>query len=281
VGHAFVGDPRTADPCALVDLTALEKFGEPRTDPDNGAFNECQTHVSLRRFGSLEVDLHVRLEEGPDVDSFETPQPPAGAWSEPVAVREDVNGDQCRRIVFLPGQYRVVIAAWQNRHPEVLCDTAEALVQGVIDTYHRGSLPRRTAAFPSESVTSLNACDLLSTAELAGPFGTSQVTSENGLANWSCYWDSPESDPMVQVNYYKTDPVSDGKVLDLAGRKVLLDSESGGRTKCVAAITFRPYLEGDMQKIEQIEIVWRSEEPAEQRCAAVTTLATIVAEKLR
>lgn len=29
-----------------------------------------------------------------------------------------------------------------------------------------------------------------------------------------------------------------------------------------------------------MEIVWRREQPSQQRCAAVTTLATIVAEKL-
>ncbi|MGO1055239.1 serine/threonine-protein kinase [Crossiella sp. CA198] len=270
-GAVFVGDPRTVEACGLIDPRELDRFGATRFAAERGPFNACQLHTQLRP--NLEVDLYVRLETGPDADSFEVPRPPVAVATEPLPVREDRDGDQCRRIVYLPGGYRVVISAWQNEHPPELCSLAEALVPGVLKAYHRGPLPRRVTQ--SGSLAARTACDLLPTAKLTGPFGTSEITREPGLGGWSCFWTAPGADPAVQVNFYRTDPPEDGQVRTIAGREVVLLPEGAGDNKCLASITFR------RDQLERIEIIWRSAQPSAQRCAAVTALATTIAESLR
>ncbi|MCK2244562.1 MULTISPECIES: serine/threonine-protein kinase [unclassified Crossiella] len=268
---AFVGDPRTVEACGLVDPRELDQFGATRFAAERGPFNACLLHTMLR--ANLEVDLYVRLETGPDVDSFEVPRPPVPVATEPVPVREEPNGDQCRRIVYLPGGYRVVISAWQNKPPPELCRMAEALVPGVLAAYHRGPLPRRVTR--PGSLAARTACDLLPAEKLTGPFGTSQITREPGLGGWSCFWKAPGDDPAVQVNFYRTDPPEDGQVRTIAGHEVVLLPEGAGDNKCLASITVR------RDPIERIEILWRSAQPSAQRCAAVTALATTIAESLR
>ncbi|GAA2838425.1 protein kinase domain-containing protein [Crossiella cryophila] len=270
-GPAFVGDPRTVEACGLIDPRELDRYGPTRYAAERGSFNACLLHTKLR--GNLEVDLYVRLETGPDVDSFEVPQHPLAAATEPLPVREDRDGDQCRRIVHLPGGYRVVISAWQNERPPELCALAEALVPGVLSAYHRGPLPRRVTQ--PGSLSALSACDLLTGEQLSGPFGTKQITRKPGLGGWSCFWTAPNADPAVLVNFYRTDPPEDGQVQTIAGREVVLLPAGAGDDKCLASITYR------RDPIERIEIIWRGTQPSAQRCAGVTTLATTIAEGLR
>lgn len=279
LGPSFVGDPRTADPCAMLDLAPLARFGQTRTAPRTGPFNSCKAQVELREHGNLKVGLHLRLETGPDVDSYEVPQPPPSASTEPVPVPEAANGDHCRHLVHLPGQYRVVLSARQDQRPPVLCELAGALVRGVLDAYRRGPLPRRT--LPAESLAGHTACDLLTAEQLTGPLGTSRITSKTGLGGWSCYWDTPNSDPAVQISFFRDDAPEEGAVRTLAGRQVMIVPEEAGDNKCLASIVFREYPELDGPRTERIEIIWRSARPSAERCAAVTTLATMVAERLR
>lgn len=276
----FVGDPKTADPCGLVDLNKLKAFGDDVRMDDVGQFNECAAHVSLREHGSVEMDVRVWLVTGPDHDSFEKKYLPP--YQNHHVQREELNGDQCRRIVFLPAPHRVVISAWQNQQREVLCQAAEAMSEGVVDAYRRGQLLRRDPPAP-ESLASGKACDLLTTAELAEPLASQEVVTEPGFADWECYWITPEADPAVQITFVDAGPVEpdDGRPRWFAGREGLLKAEGVGSNKCLAAIIFRKYLDDGNERTERVEIVWRSDEQtSDARCAGAARLAEIIAKKL-
>ncbi|MGW7350724.1 serine/threonine-protein kinase [Streptomyces sp. NPDC054784] len=57
-----VGDPRTADPCALVDPAALGRFGAAERAPEQGHFDRCALRVHTG--GGSRGDVAVRLRAG-------------------------------------------------------------------------------------------------------------------------------------------------------------------------------------------------------------------------
>ncbi|MFE6591752.1 serine/threonine-protein kinase [Streptomyces sp. NPDC057781] len=60
--HTLVGDPHTADVCALSDPAALEPFGDARVDADYGNFDRCDMLVSVD--DRTRIDVSMRLLEG-------------------------------------------------------------------------------------------------------------------------------------------------------------------------------------------------------------------------
>lgn len=137
---AVLGDPQTADPCALTDAVALSRFGDTIRETAYGSFSRCDVIVTLR--GGAQVDVETRLDK---------PAPLAGKIEkvEPFRVfPQPRNGDRCVRTVVLADQNRVAITAKLNRGPDStdLCAMADAATSHAVAVLGRGAVPPASRA---------------------------------------------------------------------------------------------------------------------------------------
>lgn len=282
-GPEFVGDPRTADVCELVDENALEHFGPVKVDSDYGEFNRCALLVAMGGDEANVVDVSIWLETGPEPETAADPQRVQG--NRTIMDRREQTGDYCKLYIHLPERYRVGVTArhLDNRGANV-CPMAEVLAEEVYDTLGKGELPRRSRPAP-ESLASVDACALLDSGDLAGPLGSRGVRPRAGFANWSCMWIAHGGSRHVLVSFDRgNDPLSaeDGTLVRFAGRDGFVAAEGWGATKCLAGVAFRSYVSVDQQepKLEEVFVFVRSDQPSKQRCASASALATSVAERL-
>jgi hypothetical protein len=159
---SVLGEARTADPCALTDSAALARFGDAERDADYGGFNRCDTIV---RSGDSEVDVKVELRGQTD----EEPAEPVQTVGEVGIVREPLDGEDCERTLLLADGNRVEILASQNGAGQAdLCAMADTATDSAVAKLAQGQeIPRRTTAFPDNSLINRNACALLDAAELS------------------------------------------------------------------------------------------------------------------
>lgn len=100
---AAVGDPRTADPCALAGPGPLSRFGRAALEPRLGGFNRCDVIV---RTGGAEVDVRVEL-LAPRASPHRAS--PGGTLS---VIRPPADGaTACARTLLLTDGHRVRITA--------------------------------------------------------------------------------------------------------------------------------------------------------------------------
>jgi len=60
--QTVLGDPHTADPCALMTAESLARFGDATLDPDYGGFNRCDVVVEVP--DEPEIDVRVEFSGG-------------------------------------------------------------------------------------------------------------------------------------------------------------------------------------------------------------------------
>jgi serine/threonine protein kinase len=234
-------DPRTADPCSLLDPSSLNRFGTAHIDANYGGFNRCALFFRLPEGNTVETYLELL---DPDPDPSVTP------------VRGKIGGpsndppkdDQCVRTITLPGTERVRLTTHyingvpKNADP---CGVAEAAAIATLNKLYQGPIPRRPP-FPPESLANVNACDLLDGQDLSKPLG-SEFDPERQFGGWSCYW-GPADDQgrSAGIEFTRDSPLEnpdehEGKVaVNVAGRLAYQDVDEEQRT-CHVQIPFREY----------------------------------------
>lgn len=200
-----LGDPRTADPCALLVPAALDRFGKTYREPNYGNFNHCDLITDLPDGGG-NVDVAVDLElpeENPPIPAI------PGRLGPPV--RYDLGDNLCKRSVTLPSGDRVVISAKQVQdRPAELCAMADAVVAAAYGALNQGPIPRRAFEPASDSLAQVDPCALLTSADLTGlvPAGPpDRWRPEPGFGGWSCSW-GPSAAP-VTIRYTREWPQAD------------------------------------------------------------------------
>ncbi|MCO1580681.1 serine/threonine protein kinase [Crossiella sp. SN42] len=272
----LLGDPRTVDPCALVEAAALSRFGQPVLDNDYGNFNRCRVLVRMKpEDPAEEVSVQVQLQGYPGPS---TPTPTATVIA-PIN-RPAQRGDECERTVHLPDGYRIRIRAEHLRdRPAPLCDMAETLTTGVLQVLTQGRVKRRATEAPENSLVRLEACALLTRAELSPVIG--EAEADPGFGDWDCEWVRGSREVMIEFD--RKPPLAQrkgGRSVDLgAGVDGLVKADSDG---CEADIPHRPL--ADVQGRPMIEVVRLhlrdNTAPGEQLCPPVTELARAVAARL-
>ncbi|MFE0020893.1 serine/threonine-protein kinase [Amycolatopsis sp. NPDC059021] len=278
--RSVMGDPRTADPCALTDPGTLARFGQPQLDSDydNGYLNQCDVLVRLSEDKKDEADVRIALEP-PE------PNTPAAPSSEPPPVRfepQDLNQGECRRTIRLSDTFRVVITAKHNDdRPADLCAMTDALTAGATRVLERGEVPRRAHPIDAASVFRLSTCALLDGSETAAAIDGA-TPPEQGFGDWKCRWGSKTDGRSASISFGRSRPLysRDGDQIRLRGRETWVQADGHGAGTCVAQIVYRSITDlKDRSELEVVIVEVRGG-AGEQLCQPATRLADAAAARL-
>jgi hypothetical protein len=273
----LVGDPHTADPCALTDTAPLTRFGEAVRDADYGNFNRCDITVNSE---DSSVDVKVEL-DNPTPDG--NPPGPIQTVGHIGILREPVDGDECDRTLLLADGHRVAITAQQDGDGQAdLCALADTATTSAVNALSRGELPRR-ATLPANSLIHSDACALLDANALSRFPGVDALHPETGFADWECRWNSTTSSGSLLVRFDRNQPLTaaDGRPVKLAGRDAFVQPDGYGDKTCQVQVVHRQYTGADTQpKLEILLVVLSGSQPPNQLCDLATKLAAPAAANL-
>lgn len=276
----IVGDPRTADPCALADPTAFARFGETELDTNYGNFNRCD--VIVRSRGRSEVDVKVEL------DNARAGETNPAARTEKVGglsiVRQPVNNDECDRTLLLGDGNSVEITAVQNGDGRAdLCAMAEVATTRAVAVLSRGQIPRRTAPPAATSLIRADSCALLDADALARFPGVDALHPEVGFGGWECRWNSTTSPTSLLLRFDRNQPLTaaDGHPTRLGGHDAFVEPDGYGDKTCLVSVVHRRYVDADAQPmVELLLVVVTGSQPPDRLCQLATDLAGPAAAEL-
>ncbi|MDQ3402383.1 MAG: serine/threonine protein kinase [Actinomycetota bacterium] len=282
----LLGDQRTADPCALIEVASVARFGEVVPDFEYGAFSQCGVRI---RFGTAKEDYvpaWVELTGLPPEG-----QPPSYTLGRLGPVRRPVERNGlCERHIPLPDgrEVRLVARHPGERHPD-LCSIAEALASGALATLTGGQMPRRPA-FPATSLGTRNACDLLDDDEsLASVLGVRGIKPEPDFGYWTCYWEHPPLQASIFLSRARSQQDGDrGKLIKVGSRDAFVELETSGDgdDACEVTIVHRRYRKddpsGDGMWEELANVTVETKEPtsSEKLCGMAIALSRSVVDRL-
>lgn len=258
---SVIGDHRTADPCALTKPAALAPFGDPRRDPSYGGFDRCDVIVGTDG-GS--IDVEVELGDGSTSDITG----PSTTEGRVRLVKEQPDGDECDRTLFLPGpdhvHATVTAKAADDSRPDtsLLCDLADVASAGADSVVNAlppgGTIARRSPPLPAGSLVHRDACTLLDAKALEEVPGIDATDPDVGFGNWDCSWGSTTSDTYVQVFFDRGEPLTaaDGTPTRLGGHRAFIapPGEEGDHTALVEVVARTDGTGGDAIS-ELVEVV--------------------------
>ncbi|MCI2417903.1 serine/threonine protein kinase [Saccharopolyspora sp. K220] len=271
-----IGDPRTADPCALTDPLPLARFGDAEEDADYGNFNRCDVIVES---GDSEVDVQVQLEK----PTPGAPPGPVEKLGELGIVREPGDSDGCERMLLLPDRTRIPISAEQLGDGQAdLCAMADTAVTSAVEVLSRGQIPRRATPEPASLINS-DACALLDANALTRFPGVDAIHPEIGFGGWECRWESTTSPLSLLVRFDRNQPLNahDGRPVQLAGHDAFVEPEGYGDDSCQVSVVHRQYAGEDAEPMaELLLVVVMGAQPPDQLCGLATGLAEPAAAAL-
>jgi eukaryotic-like serine/threonine-protein kinase len=268
-----IRDPRTADPCALVDEQALRRHGTTDVEPYFGSLASCWAFVAVRQ--AAEVDLSVELMP----ESF-TPEEPGGMREErgPLTlIRYEFYGSWCTRRIHLPDSTAVLVSA-RTIHgvdPETVCAIADTGATAAVDRLLAAGVTDRPTRVDATVLGGQDACSLMTVGDLRAVPGI-VPTPVAGLANWRCRW-GEWAGPSVTVTFWRSsdDPAAGETPIDIGGRPGLLYHPSGDGG---CYVTF-PQQRFDGH-IEAVVVYVYDPRSGADTCGPATAIATAVAAKL-
>ncbi len=272
---AVMGDPRTADPCALTDTAVLTRFGKTIRETARGNFDRCDVIVTLN--GGTRVDVKVLLDKPASPEAkIEKKRPlPVG--------RPPRNGDRCVRTVVLDDQSSVTITATLDREPDSadLCAMADAATDHALAVLNRGAIPRRPEP-DAASLARVDACALLDSNALIRVLGAGVSSPEVEFGNWECRWNSSISKLSVRLAFDRDESftLADGRRMEFSGRDVYITPEAD-EPDCLARVVHRGDFDGNGKQVnEHLRIIVRGPQTPDQLCGPATELAEAAAAKL-
>ncbi|MFB9907258.1 serine/threonine-protein kinase [Allokutzneria oryzae] len=274
------GDPRSADPCALMDAGVLKGFGAARLVTDRGVFSRCDVFVRLP--DGIEVDVELEFE-----DALPPGMSPPGQVEQRdrlVIARQPYTGTRCEHTLVLADRNRVVIAAKRSKRGSTdLCALAEAATSHAVAVLEqRGGVPRRTAGFVANSLATLPACGLLSAEALNRVPGIDASQPDTAFADWECRWRSTTSASRVAVVFDRHQPLTraDGQPVRIGDRDAFFKPEEGeDHDTCAVRVPHRTYPDSN-GRVELLRVLASGEPSMDQLCATAIELARSAVAKL-
>ncbi|MFI7634164.1 serine/threonine-protein kinase [Nonomuraea sp. NPDC049400] len=135
-----IGEPRTADPCALLSPTALGRFGRTELDIDYGNFDRCDVIVFPPDGGVVDVKAAFAREEPPELAKLKT----LGKVS---VVESPAESGSCDRTIVLPGVANTVVyvdTEWEEPGKADLCEIGDAATAVAAKVLSQGPLARHS-----------------------------------------------------------------------------------------------------------------------------------------
>ncbi len=286
--RALIGDPRTADVCALTDPAALEQFGDGdvHVDVDYGNFDRCDVLVGID--DETRIDVSVRLQDGPAPEGSEPSRTIGGIGIR----REQGESDECKLLLTSgrdPGDALVQVRVNMGRGTVVggtatLCTVAHEAAGSAAEVLDAGPAPRRSPGYPRASLAWADACALLDAEALAAVPGLKSDVPDAGIANWSCEWSSDVDDLDAEVSFYRDQPksaVNGATSVTLSGYRTVVDPDDDGDS-CSAFVEYRRYSgQGGKTAAEMVRLDVAGRKPMAGLCATAEELAGSAAAGLR
>lgn len=286
-----IGDLRTADPCALLDTNAMQRFGGTRLYPDLNTFTTCGMEIQSSATEDVYVTVLLNNPLPDDSDLANTRTQHIGALSLYLGelYKQDENSNACQRFLLLPNRFRVTFyaTAATTTKPDALCGIADAAAQIAARTLSSSVLPRRNVAGPPNSLVWVDACTLLDDATLHAVPGLDTARRDRPQGFWSCEWgDDPRvADPPTVSIYMGYGPKTTGQATTVGGRAATVDNNhwDGENMGCRIALTQRSY-QGTYDKPRTellfVAVHLNAAAPPDAQCAVATTIAGAAAAKL-
>ncbi|GAA2564680.1 serine/threonine-protein kinase [Streptomyces fimbriatus] len=284
--RSLIGDPHTADVCALADPVAFDRFGESRVDVDYGNFDRCD--VLVHTDGENRIDVSFQLRDGSPPEASE----PARTIGN-IAVREEPPAEDECGLLLSHGErseagdvVRIRVDGGKGTvtgGTATLCTVAEAAARNAADVLNRGPLPRRAPTYPAESLAWADACRLLDAEALSAVPGISADAHEAGVANWSCSWFSDVDDLKAEIAFFRDQPKSarDGDPVRLGGHDAVVVPEGNDDGTCTVFVVHREYGGHDAETAaEMLRLHVGGRRPVADLCGMATDLAASAAAKL-
>lgn len=271
--RTVLGDPHTADPCALMSAESLAGFGDATLDPDYGGFNRCDVVVDLGDHeAGHEADVRVELRTGDG----------GGDEVERGSVERD--DDSCDvTFTLTDGNVVEIVAKADDGADANLCAMATAAADKAESVLRvNDEIPRRPAAVAG-SLLDVDACMLLTSADLRELSGFANAEPVRGFGNWDCRWPNADGTAAARVIFDKgsLDSFRGGAHSTRSGRDVYVKEEDFGEETCQADVVNREYRGADGDLLAEVAMVVVEGDPEiAELCRMATTLAGPVASRL-
>lgn len=276
---SFLGDPRTANPCALTYADALSSYGIVETSDDYGNFNRCDALVYLSKDRKNYVDVLVQFASDADDPGLPAQQdgligiqrPPAGP-------------DSCSRTLLLPDDAQVVVRAEQNGDEKAdLCGMAEAVMASALSKLRDKGIERRS--LENGSLAQREACPLLDAASITPVLGNGPIQQTRTFADWGCRWDYTDRLGVVKVIFDRTaaEQLKGDPLPPMSGFPARLQRAERSDTSCTVVLGYRTYVDSKHVQTDELAVVdvEKSDERPDRLCEPARRLAAVVAQRLR
>jgi hypothetical protein len=285
--RSLIGDPRTADLCALADPDALVRFGDAEVDPEYRNFDSCDVLVSPDADTRIDVQIQFRRGLPP-----ETSRPTRTVGSIGLQEEPEEDDDEVCAVVLLPidGTADGVLVRIRVQVEDgtlaggiaTLCAMADAAAESAAEILDRGPIPRRSPAYPDESLAWANACELLDADSLSVVPGILDDAPDIGVANWTCKWYSEVDKLETELRFYRDEVTKEyGEPMPLGPYNLYVVRERNGPGTCAAFVPYRSY--GDRNAAtayEMLRVYVGGQRPVSELCGMATDLITSAAAEL-
>ncbi|MFI0484043.1 serine/threonine-protein kinase [Actinomadura sp. 9N215] len=284
---SLIGDPRTADPCALAAPAALGRFGKTDLDNDYGNFDRCDVLVTVGEDNV--VDVRIGMASGSEPETGGGPPRTMGRVQ---VFPEPPEEGECGRMIVLPspdGGTTISIDARQPDEPPAgaapapFCPIADTAVASAVAVLNRGPIPRRTPPFPAESLAHKDTCTMLDNDALDVVPGIDARDPEVDYGGWGCKWQSTTQKIHVELRFDRGQPLTaeDGSPTQLGGERAFVKPDGEGDGTCLVRVVHRTYADqhGD-DAIEMLFLVVQGKPPTKELCSMATSLAGAAAKQL-
>ncbi|WP_405616042.1 protein kinase domain-containing protein [Streptomyces sp. NBC_00076] len=275
-----IGDERTADPCGLLDVASLSRFGATVLAPDYGEFDRCDVLVR-NNSGDDIADVQVNLDsDRDDFDGILSTRLTNGLTV--VTLKRD--GRACERAVLTADgkQIRVIGKQFDEAAPDP-CQMADAATDHVVGVLADGPVPRRSSPPAANSLARLDTCALLDATELKRLPGVEADNRDRGFGSWACDWSSDDGTREVEIQFSQDNSLDsdDGTPVNVAGTKSYSIADEAEDDSCTVRTPHRTYTDsvGD-RTTELFQLTVYAPQPTEQLCSLAREFAAAVVQNI-
>lgn len=278
----IIGDPATADPCALLDVEALGAFGLTRVRTDHAELNRCDVVVTSNDSAVTAVSAKIWH------NNEDPAEPNRRVGGITVVDEEDDMPEECSRALFLPGgDYNISLdAEVEAGEVDDLCALADATVNQATTVLNDGQLPRRERTPDPASLYTQSACDLLAGEPLERLPGVVADRPTVGFAEWECKWGTDDGKELT-ARFQFNDPLSEdsGERFVLSGHEVFNEGDSWTATSCLVSIVNRVAVSADgdgdiVAELVRLHLEADGDESVDELCDVLLDIAQPVAARL-
>lgn len=243
-------DEQRVDPCAFARKAeaAVAKSGLTELDEHYGNFDRCDLVVH-RADRKREIDVEFQFQK------TATPKDtaPKQRFGAVLMENDELEEDECDRVLMLAGWYVMDIAAKSDEGGELLCAIASEAARAALATYTDGSL-EQGRTFPSWSLAHRNACTGLDSPTLTR-LGLPLTSETPKFGGWACEWGT--DDRWAKVWFDQGPPPNadqDGVPAQFGARNGFVSTPTDGSATCEIVMTYRNFTGGGRGLAEAVHV---------------------------